>query len=531
LSSADAASVAGLLRGRADAGTLVIAVIHQPSSDVFDEFDKVLVLDVGGSLAFFGTPAGARTYFGIHVPGVAVRSGGPERIIEGMLGRRTTLSGQELRRNFSPWFWRLRYEAVRRIFEPPLVAAAAAGPAGDRAGDPEPVAAGCRWWTAAHTVLRREALRRVREWRGALAAVGIALGLALVIGVVSRVRGLGEESYRFADNPSLPAFCFLIVILVEFLALSLSVQELAKDRALRLRERLLRVPGWCWLIGKMPGLMVLVAGLAGLVVLVAGGLVGLEFGRAALWLTLTLAGWTSLALGLFVSAMPRMTERVAVAAIPLLLVPQMVLCGAKPFEFRDLAHLHWPLTPPAEDEPVEAPWISGVMPSRWAYQGAICGLRDDPVMVEVKDLKPLRMSFLRARKLADLWRSDPTQFLAEFREATGRDLDEAAIRREIELLFRVGMLAPDEVGETFGELLPEASSWQADLESMRNAVFLDYAAREFPQSDSLFGRERTPLRKAREMLLLQGGLLLLLAAVGMTAPALADRRRRRRPAG
>jgi len=326
----------------------------------------------------------------------------------------------------------------------------------------------------------------------------------------------------------------LIVILVEFLALSLSVQELAKDRALRMRERLLRVPGWCWLLGKMPGLMVLVAGLAGLVVLVAGGIVGLGYGRGELWLTLTLAGWTSLALGLFISALPRMTERVAVAAIPLMLVPQMVLCGAKPFEFRDLVHLHWPLTPPAVDEPVEAPWISGLMPSRWGYQGAICGLRDDPVVAAVKDLKPLRMTFLRARKSADLWRSDPAAFLAEFREATGRDLSEEQIREEITLLFRVGMLAPGkngeagEIEEAFGDLMPGAATLEADLESRRNDVFLDYAAREFAQVDSFAGRDVSPLAKARLMLVIQGVVLLLLAAVGMSVPALFDRWRRRR---
>ena len=37
-------------RRLADAGTLVVAVIHQPSTDVFHEFDKVMVLDVGDVL-------------------------------------------------------------------------------------------------------------------------------------------------------------------------------------------------------------------------------------------------------------------------------------------------------------------------------------------------------------------------------------------------------------------------------------------------------------------------------------------------
>src|SRR5690606_27976143 len=44
-------------------GKLVFAVIHQPSSDIFKMFDKLLILDTGGYQIYYGNPVDAITYF------------------------------------------------------------------------------------------------------------------------------------------------------------------------------------------------------------------------------------------------------------------------------------------------------------------------------------------------------------------------------------------------------------------------------------------------------------------------------------
>jgi ABC-type multidrug transport system ATPase subunit len=63
LSSADSENVISLLKRQAVKGKLVIANIHQPSSDVFKMFDKLLVMDHGGRAIYYGHPVGAITYF------------------------------------------------------------------------------------------------------------------------------------------------------------------------------------------------------------------------------------------------------------------------------------------------------------------------------------------------------------------------------------------------------------------------------------------------------------------------------------
>jgi ABC-type multidrug transport system ATPase subunit len=63
LSSADSEKVVTLLKRQTLKGKLIIANIHQPSSDVFRMIDKLLVMDQGGRVVYYGHPISAITYF------------------------------------------------------------------------------------------------------------------------------------------------------------------------------------------------------------------------------------------------------------------------------------------------------------------------------------------------------------------------------------------------------------------------------------------------------------------------------------
>src|SRR5476649_180495 len=52
-----------LLKELALKGKLVFVVIHQPSSDIFKMFDKLMILDVGGYPIYYGNPVDAVIYF------------------------------------------------------------------------------------------------------------------------------------------------------------------------------------------------------------------------------------------------------------------------------------------------------------------------------------------------------------------------------------------------------------------------------------------------------------------------------------
>ncbi len=63
LSSRDSENLMDLLRDLTLKGKLVFTVIHQPSSEIFKMFDKVIILDQGGCMAYFGNPVDSVIYF------------------------------------------------------------------------------------------------------------------------------------------------------------------------------------------------------------------------------------------------------------------------------------------------------------------------------------------------------------------------------------------------------------------------------------------------------------------------------------
>ena len=63
LSSTDSENVVALLKEQALKGKLVLSTIHQPSSELFKQFDHLIVLDRGGFPVYSGNPIDGITYF------------------------------------------------------------------------------------------------------------------------------------------------------------------------------------------------------------------------------------------------------------------------------------------------------------------------------------------------------------------------------------------------------------------------------------------------------------------------------------
>src|SRR5690554_3943291 len=63
LSSRDSENIIDLLKELSLKGKLIFVVIHQPSSDIFKMFDRLVILDQGGYPVFNGNPVESVTYF------------------------------------------------------------------------------------------------------------------------------------------------------------------------------------------------------------------------------------------------------------------------------------------------------------------------------------------------------------------------------------------------------------------------------------------------------------------------------------
>src|SRR3972149_5983154 len=129
LSSRDSENIMDLLKELARKGKLLFVVIHQPSSDIYKMFDKMIILDVGGFLIYYGNPVDAIIYFKRIVEHVnsdeseCLRCGNvnPEQIFNIIESKVLDEYGNLTRsRKISPSEWNVHYvEQIEKTLEKP----------------------------------------------------------------------------------------------------------------------------------------------------------------------------------------------------------------------------------------------------------------------------------------------------------------------------------------------------------------------------------------------------------------------------
>lgn len=135
LSSKDSEHVIEIIRSMAH-NKIVLVTLHQPTSKLFQMFNKALLLDKGGRMVFYGTPAEMLAYFAKaeHEQHFGTELGGcpacgttrPEFIFDVLETPLRDLSGDVIfeenaqgqlipARRFSPDYWRDKYESFRLL--------------------------------------------------------------------------------------------------------------------------------------------------------------------------------------------------------------------------------------------------------------------------------------------------------------------------------------------------------------------------------------------------------------------------------
>jgi hypothetical protein len=159
------------------------------------------------------------------------------------------------------------------------------------------------------------------------------------------------------DNKNLVSYFFMAVIVATFIGMSGSAEEIIKDRALLKREKFLHLSYSSYIWSKI----VFTAGLSliqtFLFIVVGNFIMGLHGLFFVWWLILFVTALLSNLIGLLLSK--KLNSVVAIyISIPLLLIPQILLCGLV-VDFSDL-------TPKSKTGNV--PIIGDLIPSRWAYE-------------------------------------------------------------------------------------------------------------------------------------------------------------------
>lgn len=404
LSSKDSEHVLEIIRSLAK-NKIVFASIHQPSLRLLQMFDRALLLDRGGKMAYFGTPQGMLEYFWRAYHEETGQGGEspeppssltpdyvfdvletPLRDISGDIIQEKSADGHLVAaRRFPPNFWRDRFqshlllESMSKGETTPV--SRARDDSRDSAGAPRKIPQPPKHTIREEgilffTLVKRAFLSKLRNRANLLTTLLEAPALAVLISTVLRYSE--EQSYTFASAFHIPTYLFMSLVVAMFLGLTNSADEIIRDRHMLNRERNHNLRTFYYLCGKALSLSTF-ALIQSFIYLAIGNWI-LEirdmFAIHLWWMFVT--SLTGVCLGLLVSSLVH-DSRTALNTIPLLLIPQIILGGAL-IKYEEMnknldfvySIRRW-VAEDEEDSPskLKVPFVCQFMPLRWTYEGTL----------------------------------------------------------------------------------------------------------------------------------------------------------------
>lgn len=360
LSSRDSENVMDLLRELTLKGKLIFVVIHQPSSDIYKMFDNMVILDTGGYMIYYGNPVEAVMYFKRIDMQVNSDVGecpvcgnvNPELIFNIIEARVVDEFGRYTpTRKVSPQKWEEHF--VNNIKQTPIP--------DEHAEPPRSLNIPSK--------LRQFVIYTMRDFKSKISNTQYIVMnlletpiLALILAYVIRyIADPNSDVYIFRENENIPIYLFMALIVALFIGLTVSAEEIFRDRKILKREAFLNLSRASYLFSKIAILLVLSAIQAFTFVIIANWILEIRGMYFDYWLVLFSTAVCSNLLGLNISATFNSAVTIYIV-IPLLMIPMMVLSGAM-FTFEKLNRAVGSIN--------RVPLIAEFMPTKWGYEALV----------------------------------------------------------------------------------------------------------------------------------------------------------------
>ncbi len=360
LSSRDSENVIDLLKELSLKGKLIYVVIHQPSSDIYKMFDKMVILDTGGYQIFYGNPVEAIMYFKRAMKQVGADKGqcetcgnvNPEQLFNIVEARVVDEYGEFTnKRKVNPVEWGEMFKQNFVLDKKP-----------DINEKPPKALFIPNKVTQTSIFVIRDFLAKISNTQymsiNLLEAPFLAILMALVIRFKDSL-GMGEYVFRYNDN--IPPYILICIIIALFMGLSVSAEEIIKDRKILKRESFLNLSRTSYLSSKLIILFGLSAIQTLTFTLIGNFILGIEGLNMTYWAVLFSVSCFANVLGLNISSAFNSAITVYIL-IPLLLIPQMIISGGI-FSFDKLNN--------SVMTKGLVPLVGDIWASRWAYEAMI----------------------------------------------------------------------------------------------------------------------------------------------------------------
>jgi len=361
LSSVDSEMVMNLLREQVFKGKLVIINIHQPSSNLYKMFDRIIFIDKGGYQIYCGNPSEAVVYFKTRSNHAnakedqCIRCGNidPDQVLQIIEAKIVNEYGKLSRtRKVSPkeWFEIFKKSNLRKSAPEPV-----------KEELPENFYSIPGLFKQMKIFFIRDILSKLTNRQYILISLLEAPLLAVIMGYFTKYfSGTTDNpaAYVFRNNENLPAYMLMSVIVFLFLGMTISSEEIIKDKKILQRESFLNLSRGSYLNSKIL-IMFLISAFQSITYVLIGNLIfeiqGMIF---SYWLILFSISCFANLLGLNISAGLNSVITIYIL-VPFMLIPQILFCGV----LVKFDKLHKSLT-----NYEYVPVLGDMMASRWAYE-------------------------------------------------------------------------------------------------------------------------------------------------------------------
>ncbi|MCX7729490.1 MAG: ATP-binding cassette domain-containing protein, partial [Bacteroidia bacterium] len=254
LSSRDSENIMDLLKELTLKGKLIFVVIHQPSSDIFKMFDKLIILDVGGYIVYYGNPVDSVSYFKRLISHANAEETecphcgnvNPEQVFNIIESKVLDEYGNlTKKRKTSPLEWNKYYKELiesyirtKEHFQ----------------SIPESIFKIPNKIQQFKVFLTRDVKSKLTNNQYLLINFLEAPALAFILSFLIRYYNTDVDTgkgYVFRENDNIPAYMFMSVVVALFIGMMVSAEEIIRDRKIRKREAFLNLSKTSYLMSKV----------------------------------------------------------------------------------------------------------------------------------------------------------------------------------------------------------------------------------------------------------------------------------------
>ncbi|MCX7953819.1 MAG: ATP-binding cassette domain-containing protein [Bacteroidales bacterium] len=363
LSSRDSENIMDLLKDLALKGKLVFVVIHQPSSDIFKMFDKLLVLDTGGYLVYDGNPVESIIYFKSKTHQAnwdmsecpLCGNVNPEQIFNILEAPVLDEYGNPtLNRKITPSEWNNFFISEKKQEEPVVINY-------QNYSIPQIFFKIPNKLKQFKIFTIRDSLAKLANKQYLILNLLETPLLAFILSFIIRYYNVdisNEWGYTFADNPNIPIYFFMSSIVAIFIGLTVSAEEIFRDRKILKREKYLHLSWGSYLTSKSFILSVISAYQALSFVLIGNTILEVKGMYLEFWLILFITWFSSNLMGLIISEAFNSAVTIYIT-IPFIVIPQLILSGIV-VSFDKLN--------PDISSPSRIPIYGQLITARWTYE-------------------------------------------------------------------------------------------------------------------------------------------------------------------